>query len=375
MRFLTSSALSGALLYSLLLAPFAQAGGVLEMNHVWSRVADIYGELGSIESAEFSPDSEYIVTGSKFDFTVRMFRTSDGHQVWKARVPDEVERVAFTRDGRHVVSGSEDFVMRVFDAATGEVVFEYEHQNGIDSIAASHDGRYLVTGQEYGEDGIGPGRIFDPKSWELVHTVEHIGTLNELDFTHDDAYMVSVGSRTLRVWKVADWSVHFEDSLEGKRILDSIRPGFINAKFSPDGAILAVGGTHGFVYLYDVESGELLRRFNKTGQKTETVTWTKDGRYLLVAGHSTWIDFYRREQLLDPEIGNDSIPYAYRRELTDNLEYMDFNSTGTLFTTAHQDGTVQLWTFMSDDPTINSRRHEEITEQQRRYAEQRGGQR
>ena len=60
--------------------------------------------------------------------------------------------------------------------------------------------------------------------------------------------------------------------------------------------------------------------------------------------------------------------------MTDNLEYMDFNATGTLFTSAHQDGTVQLWTFMSDDPTINSRRHEAIKKQQQRAAEQRAKQ-
>lgn len=374
MRFRCLCALTGAVVSSLLFTSSAVAGGILKMNHVWSRMADIYGEPGSVESAEFSPDSNFIVTGSKFDFTVRMFRTSDGFEVWRAHVPDEVERVAFTRDGKYVVSGSEDYMMRVLDAATGEVVFDYEHQNGIDAIAASHDGRFMVTGQEFGENGIGPVRVFDPSSWELVTTLDQIGTANELDFTRDDSYMVVVGSQTTRVFNVSDWSLHFEDSLKGKLLLDDIQPGFINAKFSPDGKILAVGGTHGFVYLYDVESGDLLRRFNKTGQKTETVTWTKDGRYLLVAGHSTYIDFYRTEQLLDPETGNDSIPYAYRRELTDNLEYMDFDASGTLFTTAHQDGTVQLWTFMSDDPNINSRRHDEIREVQRRAAEERARQ-
>ena len=40
-----------------------------------------------------------------------------------------------------------------------------------------------------------------------------------------------------------------------------------------------------------------------------------------------------------------------------------------------QDGTVQLWTYMSDDPTINSRRHEAIKEQQREAAERRSAQR
>ncbi len=346
------------------------AGGELGLNRVWARLADVYGEPGSVESAEFSPDSRFIVTGSKFDFTVRLWRTADGTQLWVRNVPDEIERVAFTRDGRYVAAVSEDFMMRVMKVENGEVVFEYRHENGIDGLAASHDGRYMVSGQER-VDGVGPARIFDTETWELVETVPHPGTLNEIDFTPDDKYMATVGDRSARIWRVGDWSLRHEFTLDRGRFFEDQNHIYINCKFSPDGGILAVGATHGFVYLFDVESGELLRRFNKSGQKTETVEWSKDGRHLLVAGHGASIDFYRTEQLLDTEIGNDAIPYAYRVTVSDALEYMDFNEPGTLLTTAHQDGTVQLWTYMSDDPKINERRHREIRRQQDAAAEQR----
>ena len=370
MKITSRLAIAGAFSSALLFASQAIAGGELGLNHVWSRMADITGEPGSVESAEFSPDSNYIVTGSKFDFTVRLYRTSDGTEIWKKEIPDEIERVAFTRDGKYVVSASEDFMMRVLKTENGEVVFEYEHENGIDGLAASHDGRFMVSGQEH-VDGIGPARVFDTSSWEVVVTVDHPGTLNELDFTPDDKYMASVGDKSTRIWRVSDWSLHTEIKIDEAPILGDLKHIYINCKFSPDGKILAVGGTHGFVYLFDVESGDLLRRFNKSGQKTETVEWTKDGRYLLVAGHGHTIDVYRTEQLLNDEIENDGIPYALRVNVSDALEYMDFNETGTLLTTAHQDGTVQLWTFMSDDPTINARRHYEIRQKQKRAAEER----
>ena len=357
-------------IFVLLASQAATAGGELGLNQVWSRLADIYGEPGSVESAEFSPDSRYIVTGTKFDFTVRLFRTSDGHEMWVREVPDEIERVAFTRDGRYVAAVSEDFMMRVFDVETADVVFEYRHENGIDGLAASHDGRFMVSGQER-VDGIGPARVFDTETWEIVEVLEHPGTLNEIDFSPDDRYMATVGDRSARIWRVRDWSLQHEITLDEDRFFEDQNLIYINCKFSPDGRILAVGGTHGFVFLYDVRSGALLRRFNKSGQKTETVEWSKDGRHLLVAGHGTTIDFYRTEQLLDEAIGNDAIPYALRARVSDALEYMDFNEAGTLLTTAHQDGTVQLWTYMSDDPTINTVRHEQIKEMQRRATEQR----
>ncbi len=370
MKFIPRLAIAGAILSALLVASQAFAGGELGLNHVWSRLADVYGELGSVESAEFSPDSNYIVVGTKFDFTVRLFRTSDGHEMWVRKLPDEIERVAFTRDGKYVAAVSEDFMMRVIDVESSDVVFEYEHENGIDGLAASNDGRFMVSGQEH-VDGIGPGRVFDTTTWNIIDTVEHPGTLNEIDFSPDDKYMATVGDRSTRIWRVSDWSLHQEIKIDEAPIFGDLKHIYINCKFSPDGKILAVGGTHGFVYPFDVESGELLRRFNKSGQKTETVEWTKDGGYLLVAGHGTTIDFYRTGQLLDEEIENDGLPQALRVIVSDALEYMEFNETGTLLTTAHQDGTVQLWTFMSDDPTINARRHREIRQQQDRAAEER----
>ena len=78
----------------------AWAGTQVRLTPVWSRVADINGEYGSIESAEFSPDGNRIVSGSKFDNQVIMWRTSDGMELWRATVaqvnrivPSEMEKV------------------------------------------------------------------------------------------------------------------------------------------------------------------------------------------------------------------------------------------------------------------------------------------
>ncbi|MGF1544454.1 MAG: WD40 repeat domain-containing protein [Parvularculaceae bacterium] len=343
------------------------AGGALGLNHVWSRLADMNGELGSVESAEFSPDSEFIVTGTKFDNTVRLFRTSDGQQMWVTRVPQEIERVAFTQDGSQVVSVSEDFVMRVIDARTGEVVKELQHDNGIDALAASNDGAYMASGQER-QGRSGPARIYSTKDWSLVRTVDHGDTVNEIDFTSDDKYMVTSGHPTVKVWEVATGKL--VRTLKIVESADEDRDAyFINVNISPDDQYIAAGATEGYLYVYELKTGKLVRRLNKSGQKIETVAWTPDGRHLGSAGHGLTIDFFKTEHLLDEEIGNDSVPYALRVPVSDALEYMEFNDAGTLFTTAHQDGTVQLWTFVSDDPLINTRRHDEVKRIQRAAAE------
>lgn len=55
--------------------------------------------------------------------------------------------VAFSSDGRHIVSGSVDNSVRVWDSLTGEVQNVLEgHTNSIWSVAFSPDGKYILSG-------------------------------------------------------------------------------------------------------------------------------------------------------------------------------------------------------------------------------------
>ena len=335
------------------------AADTLALNHVWSRLADVNGEFGSVESAEFSPDSTRIATGTKFDNTVRVFRVSDGAEIWSRTVPQEIERVAWTADGRHVASVSEDGLLRVFDAESAEVVFRFQHENGIDGLTVSHDGRWLATGQER-VDGVGLTRIFATEDWSLAQTLPHRGTVNELDFSSDDRWIAAAGDHTARIYDTRRWRIAHEFTLPADTETYGDKNIYINTRFNPDNSLLAVGGAFGFVYIYNTDKGELIRRIHKSAEKTETVEWTKDGRYLLVAGNGMTIDFFAVEHILDRAIDNGSLPVAMQVPVTDALEYMHFNETGALLTTAHQDGTVQLWTFMSDDPNVNERQHRKV---------------
>ena len=56
---------------------------------MWSRVADINGEAGAIESAEFSPDGRTIISGAKYDNTLTLWRALDGTVVWQQVLDDE----------------------------------------------------------------------------------------------------------------------------------------------------------------------------------------------------------------------------------------------------------------------------------------------
>lgn len=106
----------------------------LRLEPVWARVADALGEPGSVESVEFSPNGRYIVSGTKFDNSVIMWRTSDGAELWRKYTKEEIERVGWSGDGQYVAAGSEDYLVTVYDAVTGEIVKQLEHGRGIDGL-------------------------------------------------------------------------------------------------------------------------------------------------------------------------------------------------------------------------------------------------
>jgi WD40 repeat protein len=334
----------------------------VRLEPVWTRVADAMGEAGSVESVEFSKNGYYIVSGTKYDNSVVMWRTSDGTELWRKSRNQEIERVGFSRDGKFVASGSEDFLVTIFDALTGEVYKEIQLEKAIDGLIWANNSNLLAIGEEVTEIGSGKSgwvRIYDMETEKEIAAVDFGNTVNELFFTKDDAYLLAVGHGGVKVFKTADWS-----------LVQTLNPPwnmiFTTGNFSPDGKYVVAAGqseqARGTIYLWEIPSGKLVKTINHTGRKIESITWHPNGQYILHAGHDPYIYIYRLDDILNNQ--NDEIPMAAQIWASDHAEYIDFNEDGSFLSSAHQNGLIKLWVWMGENSSLNSTRHSKLTEEQ-----------
>ena len=98
-----------------------------------------------LHNAVFSPDGERILTGSLYK-TPHLWDARTGKRLQALHGhTDQVNGIAFSPDGSLIVTGSVDRSARVWDARTGKKVMTLDHADAVYRVAFTADGRYVLT--------------------------------------------------------------------------------------------------------------------------------------------------------------------------------------------------------------------------------------
>jgi WD40 repeat protein len=110
---------------------------------------------GTVRAVAFSPDSKYVVSGGcdqRDAITtictaaiVRVWEAATGHEIGHIEHADQVNAVAFSPDGRFVISGSWDGTARVWEAKTGLEIARTTYKGAVLAVAFSPDGKSVIT--------------------------------------------------------------------------------------------------------------------------------------------------------------------------------------------------------------------------------------
>ena len=115
-------------------------------------VRTLEGHTGTVWSVAFSPDGKWIVSGSD-DLTVRVWKAQDGSlvQTFKGHT-DELQSAAFSPDGKQIVAASWDKTARLWNAQDGSLFRTLEgHKDQVMNAKRGFHKRNII--RWYASDG------------------------------------------------------------------------------------------------------------------------------------------------------------------------------------------------------------------------------
>ncbi|WP_433524224.1 TIR domain-containing protein [Nocardia pseudovaccinii] len=244
-----------------------------------------------------------------------------------AEANSDVSAVAFSSDGKRVVSGGNEGTIQLWDAATRHRVVPPSGVGAVKSLAFSPDGQRVVSGNSDGTI-----RLWDTATGKQIGApwIGHTSEVWALAFRPDGRQVVS-GSKdsSLRLWDAAagtqigaPWTGH---------------AGWVRAvAFSPDGRRVVSGSNDSTIRLWDVATGQQVGpSMTESVGVVLTVNFSPDGTRVVSGSADRSIRLWNATTGMpigDPWVGH-----------TDEVRSVAFSPDGKRVVSGSYDGSVRLW--------------------------------
>ncbi len=167
-------------------------------------VGRLKGHGETVYSVAYSPDGKYLVTGS-FDHTLKLWEVATGKEVKTYSGPTGHQKmvlsVAFSPDGQMIASGSADNTLKVWDVPVGTPIRSLKTPEVSAAVALSPDGVKLAVGGRDGSLKLVNAADFK----ELLKFNGHTGAVNGIAFSANGQVLASAGAdRMVRFWNTAN---------------------------------------------------------------------------------------------------------------------------------------------------------------------------
>ncbi|CAE7177651.1 unnamed protein product [Rhizoctonia solani] len=242
------------------------------------------GHTNCVNSVAFSPDGKSVISGSS-DKTVRTWDAHGSSSIGEPLVGHtwEVDSVQYSPLGNLIASASKDTTIRLWDPSTGKQSgAALEGTNCIESVAFSPDAKLITS-------NCGPSFAStsdDVQLWDLQTRKAasgpfkgHTDNVNSVSFSPDGTRLVSGSNdKTILVWDVE----------RGTTILGPINGhtgGVLSAAFSPNNAQIVSCSSDGTIRLWDSRTGRIVSNsYIGDTYRVNSVCFSPRGTYIASGG-------------------------------------------------------------------------------------------
>ena len=284
-----------------------------------------------MEAIAFSPDGKTLVSGAG-DHSVRLWDltkqpgavTLDGHQDW-------AWDLAFSPNGRTVASASKDATVKIWDVVTGRELMTLLHPLWVNGVTYSPDGTLIATACD---DTL--VRLWNPLTGEIVSNLGSHDSVAECVAFSPSGKLLASGSKhgEIKLWETQTRTNTATFHVADDNIIWSI-------VFTPDGRYLAAaeGGmidrsitTGHLVSVWEVSSGKLVTTLRSHTLDVRTLAYSPDGKILATGSWDGTIKFW------------DTTSYREIVTLkTGRVQSLAFSADGKRLASAGADQTIKLW--------------------------------
>lgn len=235
------------------------------------KITTVHRHDGEIFDIAFSNDGKYLISGGA-DSTARATVSANGGEKYFVKHRGWVRDVTFGPDDSWYATASDDNFVRILDTATGQERLRLAHTNFVTKVRVSHDGQWIAT---TGYDNT--VRIWDTATGDEVMEIPITTTGADIRFSRDSTRLV-VGdlAGNITLWDISQLKA---------------RAGFIQfpeflqqAQFSPNGQWLVANSDDKNIWL--IKSSEL---GNKDAVRKKLITSDSLTTKISVSPDSKWV--------------------------------------------------------------------------------------
>jgi WD40 repeat protein len=300
----------------------------------------LHGHTDGVTSVAYSPDGRHIVTAS-LDNTARVWDAASGRQIGVLRGHEgQVRSAAYSPHGEHIVTAAWDGTARIWDAASGQqiAVLHCDAQAVYGAAYSPDDTRIITASDDH------TAIVWNAATGQRIAVLRgHEGAVLSAAFSPDGAHIVTASwDSTAIVW----------DAATGRQIavLRGHQDAVLSATYSPDGTHIVTASHDNSVRVWSAASGAQILVLSGHEDAVNSAAFSPDGTRIVTASddHTARVWDSATGQPISTLLGQEY-----------EVKSAAYSPDGTHIVTASRDTTARVWNTASDQVIAVLKGHEE----------------